>query len=412
MHKTKLIGPFRQLLTMQGLPAKGKIADTQLEILLDAGVLIRSGIIEQTGAFLDLKDQAITENLEIEELKGEYTAMPGLIDAHTHICYAGSRASDYAMRLSGMSYLEIAAQGGGIWSTVTKTRMVSEDALLLNTKQRAEIILREGVTTAEVKSGYALTVEGEIKMLEVIQKLDQQLAIDLIPTCLAAHMKPKDFEGTSLQYLEQLVTALLPQLKQRNLTNRIDIFIEKSAFQVDESLFYLRKAKELGFDITIHADQFTVGGSGIACELGAVSADHLEASTGSEIIKLAQSNTVTVCLPGASLGLGLQYAPARKLLDTGASLAIASDWNPGSAPMGDLLLQACVLGAYEHLSLAETLAAITVRAASALKLSDRGIVSKGMLADIIAFPTGDYREIIYRQGKLKPEFVWKRGKQI
>jgi imidazolonepropionase len=278
--------------------------------------------------------------------------------------------------------------------------------------KRLEILLSEGVTTVEVKSGYGLNIQDELRMLEVIQNSDALLPIDVVPTCLAAHMKPKDFGGTNMQYLEMLVDKLLPAVKTRNLSNRIDIFIEKSAFTTDEGQYYLRKAKDLGFDVIVHADQFTAGGLQVACNEGALSADHLEASGDNESSMLAQSNTVAVCLPGASLGLGMQFAPARKLLDAGASVAIASDWNPGSAPMGDLLMQAAVLGAYEHLSLAETLAAITCRAAKALAFTDRGIINKGKLADIIAFPTDDYRDILYRQGKLKPESVWKKGVKV
>ncbi len=407
-----LIGPFRQLLTMNNLPEKGKIADEQLEIIQDAGIITVNGLISRIGLYSHLEDEAQQNGFGFDFLNGDYVAMPGMIDVHTHICYGGSRAGDYAMRLSGKTYLEIASMGGGIWSTVQKTRQASNETLLHALLKRLEILLSEGITTVEVKSGYGLNINDELRMLEVIQNSDSLLPIDVVPTCLAAHMKPKDFNGTNLQYLELIVDKLLPAVKSRNLSNRVDIFIEKSAFTTDEGLFYLRKAKEIGFDVTVHADQFTAGGSEVACLEGALSADHLEASGEKEISIVAQSNTVAVCLPGASLGLGMQFAPARKLLDAGASVAIASDWNPGSAPMGDLLMQAAVLGAYEHLSLAETLAAITTRAAKALNLTDRGSISKGKLADIIAFPTHDYREILYRQGKLKPAAVWKRGKRM
>ncbi len=167
----------------------------------------------------------------------------------------------------------------------------------------------------------------------------------------------------------------------------------------------------MGFDITIHADQFTTGGSAVAVKLGAVSADHLEASRDTEIKLLANSDTVAVVLPGASLGLGMQYAPARKLLDAGACLAIASDWNPGSAPMGDLLTQAAILGAAEKLNTAETFAGLTYRAAKALNLNDRGIIAPGMRADMQAYPCSDFREILYHQGKLKPAQVWPADKK-
>jgi imidazolonepropionase len=198
---------------------------------------------------------------------------------------------------------------------------------------------------------------------------------------------------------------LLPVIKNEKLSNRVDIFIEESAFDANNALTYLNRAKQMGFDITVHADQFTTGGSAVAVKSGAVSADHLEASRDAEIKILANSDTVAVVLPGASLGLGMAYAPARKLLDAGACLAIASDWNPGSAPMGDLLMQAAVMSAAEKLNTAEVFAGLTFRAAKALRLNDRGILAPGMRADLQAYPTNDYREILYQQGKLKPLII-------
>jgi len=409
MPNLALFGPFKQLITMDNLPGKGPFTDDRLEILEGQGILVQNGKILKIASFESLK---ATEGLLEEEIRffeGDYTVMPGMIDAHTHLCYAGSRAADYAMRLSGKTYLEIAEKGGGIWSTVTNTRNASKDKLYQNTMDRAQRMFHDGVTTAEVKSGYALNVDGELSMLRVINRINGNAAIDLIPTCLAAHMVPKDFNGTSIDYLNHLLQNLLPVIRDEGLSNRIDIFIEKSAFSPAQGLLYLQKARQMGFDVTVHADQFTSGGSQVACNVSAVSADHLEASTDRDIQLLAISDVVAVCLPGASMGLGIPFAPARKLLDAGVSLAIASDWNPGSAPMGDLLMQASVFGSFEHLTMAETLAAITVRAASALGLHDRGVLKTGCLADFCIFATGDYRDILYHQGRLKPEMVVKRG---
>lgn len=248
-------------------------------------------------------------------------------------------------------------------------------------------------------------------MLEAIQLVNNHHALELIPTCLAAHMRPPEHTDSRL-YLQEVVTQLLPQIKEQGLANRVDIFIEDTAFNEEDSLEYLNAAREMGFEITVHADQFSTGGSRIAAEAGAVSADHLEASGAAEIALMREASVVATVLPGASLGLGMHYAPARKMLDGGLCLAIATDWNPGSAPMGDLLMQAALLGAAEKLTSAETLAGITVRAAKALNLSDRGTIEKGRLADLIAFPTDNYREILYQQGKLKPTKVWKRGIEV
>jgi len=235
--------------------------------------------------------------------------------------------------------------------------------------------------------------------------------VDLIPTCLAAHIKPADFHGSQADYLESIVNELLPEIRAKKLANRIDIYIDKGAFTAAEALVYLNRAKNLGFDLVIHGDQFTEGGVAVASELGALSVDHLETMNDQEIKLLAASDVIPIVLPGSSLGLGGRFAPARKLLDAGCSLAIGSDWNPGSAPMGDLLLQTALLGIFEKMTMAESLAGITFRAARSLNLTDRGVLSAGMLADMAGFPVADYREIIYHQGSLDPSVVWKRGER-
>lgn len=395
-----LTGPFTQILPLTGLPLKGALRDEQLQVISNGWVLTNNGRVVTIGPFERLhKDHP---SAQIEKIEGDYVLLPGFIDCHTHICFAGSRAKDYAMRIQGKSYLEISKAGGGIWDSVIQTRAADETLLTDLLLQRVERHLAEGVTTIEVKSGYGLSVEGELKQLRVIKAASYKTKATLIPTCLAAHLKPKDFEGTQSEYLEYILHELLPIVKKENLANRVDIFIEDGAFKADNALNYLNKAKEMGFDITVHADQFNPGGSAVAVEVGAVSADHLEASKDKDIKLLANSDTVAVALPGASLGLGMRYAPARKLLNAGACLAIASDWNPGSAPMGDLLMQAAVMGAAEKLSNAEVFAGLTFRAAQALQLTNRGTLATGTPAVVQAYPCNDYREILYHQGKLRP----------
>jgi imidazolonepropionase len=375
-----------------------------LNIIANGGVLIEDGVILAIDDFEKLRKNY--PSAQIEEITGNHVLLPGFVDCHTHICFAGSRAKDYAMRNAGKSYLEIAASGGGIWDSVTQTRAVTEAELSLPLSQRIKRHLSEGVTTIEVKSGYGLSVTEELKQLKAIRQAADKTRAHIIPTCLAAHIKPKDFDGAESEYLKHLLNDLLPKIKQQGLANRVDIFIEQSAFNTSDALFYLSKARQMGFEATVHADQFTTGGTEVAIKARAASADHLEASGDYEIKLLANSDTVAVTLPGASLGLGMGYAPARKLLDARACLAIASDWNPGSAPMGDLLMQASVMAAAEKLSTAEIFAGLTFRASQALKLNDRGILIKGKLADMQAYSCNDYREILYQQGKLKPNCVW------
>lgn len=406
----KLTGPFSQILTLSGIPLKGAVKDEQLEIITDGGIVTADGKIIKTGSFEELKKEF--PNAEIEEIKGKNVLLPGFIDSHTHICFGGKRAKDFAMRLNGKTYLEIAESGGGIWSSVTNTRIETEEQLFQSTFDRAERLINNGITTIEIKSGYGLSPNDEIKILKAINRVKDHSKATIVPTFLGAHMKPRDFEGTNLEYLQLLVNEVFPIIKSENLAKRIDIFTEKSAFSIEESRVYLQKAKENGFEITVHADQFTPGVGVMAVEFGAMSADHLEFSDENDIRALAGSDTVATALPGASIGLGMQYAPARKLLDSGACLAIASDWNPGSAPMGDLLTQASVLATFEKLSMAEVLSGITFRSAKALNLADRGVLETGKKADFISFPTDDFRDIIYNQGQLKPNQVWKREKRI
>lgn len=406
----KLIGPFKQILTLDHLHLKGPLKDEQLAIIENGGILIEQDIILEVADFKWLKNR--NPNIEIEQIEGEQVLLPGFVDSHTHICFGGNRAKDFAMRLNGKTYLEIAESGGGIWSTVTQTRAKSPDELKDITLENAKKLIDQGITTAEVKSGYALTVDDEIRMLQGINLANQESEIDLIPTFLGAHMKPKDFEGSNQAYLQILIDEVFPRLRKEHLSNRIDIFVEQSAFSVEEGDFFLTEAKKQGFDITIHADQFTPGGSHLAVKHQALSADHLEFSDEDEIQALALSEVVATVLPGASIGLGMQYAPARKLLDANCCVSIASDWNPGSAPMGNLLTQASILAAFEKLSMAEVLAGITYRAAKALKLEDRGSLTRNKKADFISFNTNDFRNIIYLQGQMQPHKVWKNGECI
>lgn len=403
----KLIGPFKQVVTLANLPLRGKLSDEQIEIIVDGGILIDNNKIQKIGNFEELK--AENQNIEIEKIEGEQIVLPAFVDSHTHICFGGNRANDFAMRNAGKTYLEIAESGGGIWSSVQHTRSASEEELLKTLLERIDFLISLGITTIEVKSGYGLDVENELKMLRMIKKAQAQTKATLVPTCLSAHLKPRDFEGSNQEYLNYIITEILPKVKEEDLAKRVDIFIEKSAFQPEESKAFLLETKKLGFEITVHADQFTAGSSRIAVEVGAKSADHLEATIDEDIEFLAKSDTVATALPGASLGLGEKFTPARKLLDAGAILAIASDWNPGSAPMGNLITQASILATFEKLTTAEVLAGMTFRSAFALGLADRGKLEKGLKADFVTFKTNNFQNVLYNQGSLKAEHIYIDG---
>lgn len=395
-------GPFQQIITMDNLPASGPIEDALLNVIENGMIHIKEGKIEAIGPDGSL------EKIHHQDISTPQILLPGFIDAHTHLCYAGTRTADYAARLSGKSYQEIAAAGGGIKETVKKTRAATEQDLLALLLGRLQKELEKGITTCEIKSGYGLTIDEEVKLLNVILEARKHHPIDIISTCLAAHTIPPEY-ACSLDYLDDVINRLFPLLKEKNLSNRIDIFVEKEAFTVDEARYYLKKAQEHGFSLIVHADQFSRGGALLSAEMQALSADHLEQSIEADAEALKKKHVHPIVLPGASLGLGMPYAPARMLLDEGLPLVIASDWNPGSAPMGNLLAQASILAAAQHLTVAETLAAMTDRAAAALDLNDRGKLAVGKRADMVAFSCADYRDILYYQGSLLPTAVYIKG---
>ncbi len=403
VEEIKLIGPFKEIVTMRNLSLYGALSDEQLEIIRDGGVLVKENIIIDVDTYSSLSEKYPSAEKEI--IDQPMVLMPGLVDAHTHICYGGSRENDYALRVAGKSYLDIAKSGGGIISTVKNTRLASEEELVEGICKRADILLQNGVTTCEIKSGYGLSVEDELKMLRAIKKADETHIIDFIPTCLAAHTKAPEFASV-YDYTHYIIDVILPKVKEENLASRVDIFVEDSAFDAVNADLFLNAAQKLGFDLVVHADQFTAQGSKLAAKYKALSADHLEASTEVEIDLLAKAEVCGVLLPGCSMGLGIQYPHGRLMLDKGMCIAIASDWNPGSAPMGDLLMQASVFGAFEKLTTAETLAAITFRAAKALNLADRGVIEAGKKSHLIAFSCQSYKEILYYQGTMKPSKVW------
>ena len=398
---------------MDGLGLSGPLKDSQLEIVEQAALLVegplnRGGRILAVGQFEALRQS--NPGVEILSPPSGTTVLPGLIDSHTHLCWAGTRARDFALRNSGATYLEMAEAGGGIRYTVRQTRAAEDEVLLSSMLERMEFLRKQGITTAECKSGYGLSVSEELRHLQLIAQAGEQMSgLELVSTCLAAHVCPPEFEGDSAAYLlslqEELLPALQQNLQQGGKLPRIDAFLEPSAFWGQPVVDYLRAARDMGFELTVHADQFTPGGAELACALGALSADHLEHSDAAAIRALAASAKtgrpcVATALPGASLGLGELFSPARALLDAGACLAIASDWNPGSAPQGQLLAQACILAAKEKLSNAELWAAVSFRAAQALGLGDRGRLVPGMRADISVWPCEDYRDISWMMGSM------------
>ena len=335
--------------------------------------------------------------------------LPSFIECHTHSVFAGSRAEEFELRNTGVSYLEIAARGGGILSTMKKTRDESAANLIKKTQKHVDQFLKQGVSTLEIKSGYALDLKNEIKSLEVIKKLHGPR---FVPTFLGAHALPPEFK-THAEYLNYLVETVLPVVKKKKLAQRVDIFIEQKFFEQAPAEIFLTKAKAMGFQITIHANQLSLsGGVDLALKLQAHSADHSIHLTDDLIQKFSKSKTVAVLLPAADLYMKCAYPPARKLLDAGATVALATDFNPGSCPTQDLSLVGLLARLEMKMTLSEVFTAYTSSAAKALGLfEDEGDFSLGKRANFIC-TAADLADFFYSAGQTPDHSLFICGKAV
>jgi imidazolonepropionase len=322
---------------------------------------------------------------------------PAFIECHTHSVFAGSRADEFEMRNTGVSYLEIAKKGGGILSTMKKTRAASVNELLATTQERVNNFLKQGVATVEIKSGYALDLKNEIKTLEVIRKIKKAR---VVPTFLGAHAKPPEYESYGA-YLDYLADEVLPVVKKKKLASRVDIFIEKNFFETSEARKYLSVAKRLGFEVTIHANQLSLsGGAELALEIGAQSADHVIHLTDETIEYFARNQTVAVLLPAADLYMKCPYPPARRLIDSGATVALATDYNPGTCPTQDISLVGLLARLEMKMTLPEVFQAYTINAAKALGIDqEEGSLKVGKRANFIS-TEAELADFFYSAGSM------------
>jgi imidazolonepropionase len=382
-----------------------------IEIRRDASLLVEDGQIAWISS--NAEETAVPADVQIITLAGK-TIIPGLIDSHTHLIFAGSREDEFEQRLRGKSYQEIAAQGGGINASVRRVREASKDDLKALARRRLDRLLSFGVTTVEVKSGYGLSLADEIKCLEVIAELNAEGPLELVPTFLGAHAVPPEFAGDREGYVRLLVNEMLPEVARRGLAEFCDVFCETGVFSLDESERILGQAKELGFKLKLHADELTpLGGAELAAKLGAVSADHLLCITEAGIDALAESGTVATLLPGTAFFLGVKYAPARKLIERGVTVALASDCNPGTCPTENLPLVGTMACTQMGMLPAEALTALTLNAAAAVGRADRiGSLEVGKQADFVILDVPDYRQMFYHFGVSHVETVVKRGRVV
>lgn len=384
--------------------------------LIDIGVLSEHSIVIEKDIIKDIIPNPSIKNLsayEIIDLKGK-VILPGLVECHTHSAFAGSRANEFKMKLQGKSYEEIALNGGGIISTVSAVRNSLLELLVQLLIPRVKYFISQGITTLEIKSGYGLDLENEIKLLETIKHVRSLFPIDIVSTFLGAHTYPSEFKNDHKDYLNLITDKMLPQIAQKKLANFCDGFCEKTAFSSEEIDIIFTKAKELGFQLRLHTEQFTcVGGLDVALKHNAVSVDHLEVLTDDNISKLANSNTVAVLLPGVSFFLDYQYAPARKLIDNNAIVALSTDFNPGSSHISNLNFIMSLAAIKMKMTFEEIISAVTINAAKALQMNDKiGSIEIGKKADFAVFDAEDFSEIIYNVGKNLNVMTIKNGEII
>ena len=341
------------------------------------------------------------------------TVTPGLIDCHTHLVFGGDRSTEFSMRAGGASYEDLLAAGGGIHHTVEATRRASKTTLRTNTRRRLDTMLSYGVTTVEIKSGYGLSVEHELKILEVIASLADH-PLDCVATCLATHIVPKEYQERPSAYMEMVIHQLLPIIAERDLCEFVDIFIENNAFTIADGRRLFEAARTFGFGTKVHSEQLSYQGSAeLACEFGSASADHLEFISDAGIQAMANSQTTAVLLPTCNLFLQQdRRAPARRMLDAGCTVALSTDCNPGSSMVENLLLTMSLGMTQLGMTSDEVWRAVTTGAAAALTKQDRGQLAVGMLADIAIFDCPRGVHVPYRMGSMHAHAVFKSGKQV
>ncbi len=409
-----LIHSAAQVLTLAGGPQRGsRLGD--LGLIEDGAVLIRSGNILEIGHSSDLLNKHPGE--ETLDVAGK-VVLPGFVDPHTHVIWAGDRAAEFELRLQGKSYLEIMEAGGGIVSTVRETRKASKKQLKDQTRSRLKRMLAHGTTTLEAKTGYGLNSETELLMLQALLELDQEEPLNIVLTYLGAHAVPPEYEGNTPGYTDLVCKEMIPALAEwwpsqtRDSFPYIDVFCETGAFDVDQSRQILETARAIGFPIKIHADEFdNLGGVSLAVELGAASADHLVVTSPEEIKALGGSDTVAVALPCTPFGLAEPgYTPAKEIIKADGILAIATDLNPGTAWCESMQFAAALACRYMKLTPKQAIAAATINAAAAIGMDNKiGSLEPGKQADLIVLNIPDYQHIGYRFGTNLVGIVIKQG---
>jgi imidazolonepropionase len=385
---------------------------SELAFVKNGGMLVQDGRVARTGPSDEI-EKALPSGTQIVDATGR-VVLPGFVDAHAHPVFAGDRLDEFEMRARGATYEEIAASGGGIRSTVRKTRAASEDELLEQARKHARWFLRGGTTTVEAKSGYGLTVEDELKILRVIRRLNTETLIEFVPTFLGAHAIPDEFRSAPEQYVALVIHKMLPRVVEERLAESCDIFCERGYFDLADSEKILRAAQEHGLRLRMHVDQLTnSGGAFLAARLRAATADHLEQANAAEIAALAEAGVQPVLLPGSVYALGkTRYPQAREMIAAGLAVVLATDFNPGSSPTPSMPMVLSLATTQMKMTPAESVIAATINAACSLNRGDEiGSLETGKLANFVLYDCADYRELAYYLGVSLTHSVYIRGER-
>ena len=403
--KTVLIQNIGMLATPEGKSAHRGEAQGKINMLRDAWVRIEDGVIAAVGT-----GKADAAGAEVIDAGGNLVT-PGLVDAHTHLIFGGWRQNELGLKLHGASYLEIQNAGGGIQSTTNATRGATEEELADKAEKALNEMLRFGTTTCEAKSGYGLATEHELKALRVIRDLDERHPIDLVATFMGAHLVPAEYKQDREAYVRLVCEEMMPKVKEQGIAKFCDVFCEADTFTVEEARTILEAGLKYGLRPKIHADEIeAIGGSQLAGEIGAISAEHLIVCPPEGIASMAKGGTIACLLPATSFNLGAVFAPARDMVNAGVPVAMATDFNPGSCPC--LNMQFVInLGCLKYrLTPEAVLTAVTLNAAAAIDLADRvGSVEPGKLGDLVIWDAPDLDYICYRVGSNLAKTVIKKG---
>ena len=403
-----------QVLTLAG-PKRPRVGAElrELGIVSNGALLVRDGLIERVGTTDEIK-ALIDADCAVFDAAGR-VVLPGFVDAHTHPVFAGTRVDEFEERSKGATYQEIAARGGGIQSTVNRTRAASVDELVSAGRRYAAWFLRGGTTTVEAKSGYGLSLEDELKILRSIKRLDQKTPLRYVPTFLGAHSVPPEYQARRDEYISLLIDEMLPQVSQQKLAEFCDVFCEEKVFTTDESWKILSAARCHGLGLRMHADQLSLsGGAKLAAELGTVTADHLEHTDADGIRALKQAGVQPVLLPGSVYALGSsRYPAAREMIDAGLAVVLATDFNPGSSPTPSMTMVLSLAATHMKMTPAEAITAATINAAYSLNRGEQlGSLEAGKIADFVIHDCEDYRELAYFFGVEHAWRVYARGKSV